>query len=222
MGEYFALADRIADKAEKMQRIEALWRKQEAQALTVIALCANAEENGENETGFIGAFDRICALLETEPQMQSPMIETAVRQVMGNAKIPAIRNRAGRCRLHADWAIAADDRKNYTKRATHDNWIAEDNERHAQARRADIAAAARFLDSAEENERVYAANWLLKLSADPVSAKRIREIFAASAANEARDALEKLPALQAAAAVEIAAMIGKPAVIPRPYRNISR
>ena len=220
MGFYSAMMDHVAAMADRLEHAENLWRVQEAKVLTVTALCAAIENDADGK--FLKAFDTVCSLLESEPQLQSPMIMRALDDAAKNAKIPAIATRAVQCRLRTDWSIAQDDIKHYVTRMSHDNWITEDNERHAQSRRTDIAAAEKLLGIGGEAQRNEAVDRLLKFSTDPVSAPRVREVFAASATSEARAALDKIPSIQSKAAAEIAATIGKPLIIPRPCRSITR
>ena len=227
-GFYFALADQIADRAERVHRIEDLWRAQEAKVLRVLGLCEIAEDN---ESGMLAqSLNTVCTLLETEPQLQSPMIMQAIDTIIKDAKIPALRERAAQCRLRTDWSVTEDDIKNYCHRASHDNWVTEDQEKAAHQSRAKITAAQHLLDNSGDGARRQNAVQTLKsFTADPALAQHVREIFAAAAANdasparaEAAAALEEIPALQAQTAKTVAQELQAAPVIPRPYRLISK
>lgn len=153
------------------------------------------------------------------------MIEDAIDRAAEKSNLPEIRDRAAQCRLRTDWRHAQEDRKQHVHRMTHDNWVAEDNERNERNARqtsAKISASEQLLKSSDSGLRTQAAEALLGFAAHAAFTPRIREIFTASATNEARTALSRLSAVQAAAAKQMVDGIGNPAIIPRPFRSISR
>lgn len=218
MGEYFPLANQIAAKAEIMHRHEDNWRAQEAKVLKVLDLCRAATQDDDGV--FSRALSKTCALLETRRQLQSPMIMDAMERTAAKSGIVMLREIAALSYARMDWHVAKEDSKHYAHRMTHDDWIAEAQEKIDTAALRRIDALRPLLDSADLFARNQAVDAMMSFAADPVPAEKLRAIFTISAAPEAQNLLQRMEEIQAKTVEQTAQQLAAGPILPRPCRTL--